>query len=239
MSLYHALAKQAYAPPANPYGNVSPAVKPAAPDWQNAPGVQAPTDTSGSWFQKNVVDNPWIEAAVGVGTAIPFIGAVPNAIWQGGRAAYHTTQGNYGKAAEAGAWGAAGFIPGGAIARGAQLGMAGAKAVRAGTQVAGAVNKGVHAAKTFNTGVQAARLLPAVKAGPGFVNGAKHFGKQMAGGALDMGAAAGIGAAIPNYGGGSQYAADNAAVKPVTDMASFGDNMLTQGIAENRKRTTQ
>jgi hypothetical protein len=225
MSLYHALAKRAYAPPANPYGNVSP----AAPDWQNAPGVQAPTDTSGSWFQKNVVDNPWLEGAAGLATMIPVVGGAINGVWQGGRAAYHTAQGNYGKAGEAAAWAGLGLVPGGGIARGAKLGFNGVKAMQAGN--------------TFRTGVNAVRgaeaaakwAVPTAKS-VGFGAKATGVGKSIAGGALDMGAAAGVGAAIPNYGGGSEYAANNAAVKPVTDMASYGANMISQGIAENRAR---
>jgi hypothetical protein len=229
MSLYHALAKRAYAPPANPYGNILPAAPAAAPDWQTAPGVKAPTDTSGSWFQKNVVDNPWIEGAAGLSTMIPGIGGVINGAWQGGRAAYHTAQGNYGKAGQAAAWGAAGFIPGGAVLRGAQLGLGAAKAVKAG--------------QTAMSGVKAVRAAGeaakwAVPTAQSVSRGAKTvgFGKSLAGGALDVGAAASIGAAIPNYGPGSQYAANNAAVKPVTDMASYGANMLSQGIDENRNR---
>jgi hypothetical protein len=188
--------------------------------------VQAPTDTSGSWFQKNVVDNPWLEGAAGLATMIPVVGGAINGVWQGGRAAYHAAHGNYGKAAEAGAWAGLGLVPGGGVARGAKLGIGGVKALRAGN--------------TFRTGVNAVRGAEASAklAAPAVGFGAKAIGagKGIAGGALDMGAAAGVGAALPNYGGGSHYAAANAAVKPVTDLASYGDNMLSQGIAENRAR---
>lgn len=216
-----------YGPPTyNPYRNVNPAQPqpPAQPDWKSAPGAAAPKDTSGSWFQKNVVDNPWLEGAAGLATAIPVIGGAINGVWQGGRAAYHASQGNYGKAGEAAAWGALGFVPGGGIARGAKLGMGGVKALRAGS--------------TFGKGVQAVRAAAPIARAPGFAGAMKATGKQLGGTAVDVAAAAGVGAALPNYGPGSEHAAAGAAAAtpPVTDLSSYGANMLSQGIAANKAR---
>lgn len=136
---------------------------------------------NGSWIQRNIVDNPWLEGAAGLASFIPGVGGLANAGWEGMRGAYHTAQGNYGKAAEAAAWGAAGMIPGGAAVRGLKLGAGAIKGVRVGEGIA----HGIQAVRA------AEAAAPAAKGALGLV---KRFG----GSALDTVGAAGLGAALPN-----------------------------------------
>lgn len=145
------------------------------------PSPQAAAATQPSWLQRNVIDNPWIEGAGALSSMIPVIGGGINGAWEGTRAAYHAAQGNYGQAAEAAAWGATGFIPGGAVARGAKLGFGGLKALRAGGTLAHGL-QAAHAAEA---------AMPAAK-------GAFGLAKSIGGQALDAAAITGVGAALPN-----------------------------------------
>ena len=58
-----------------------------------------------------------MDTAAGLAGLIPGVGGVINGAWQGGKSLYHLAQGNKGKAAEAAAWAAAGFIPGAALSK--------------------------------------------------------------------------------------------------------------------------
>lgn len=169
------------------------------------PYVNAPAPQR-SWMQRSVIDNPWLEGAAGLSSLIPVVGGGLNAAWQGTRGAYHAAQGNYGQAAEAAAWGAAGFIPGGAVARSAKLGLAGAKSLRAGN----AFRQGVNAVRAADA------LAPAVK---GFRAGAKQTLKGVPGMAADS-------VAISTLGGALTSAKPLAGAVPLRNPnASFADQL--------------
>lgn len=94
MSSYHLLTKRAYAPPANPYGAVSPTPSMGAPEWQSAPGLQTPAGPGlGATIWRN-------KATIGGTVAGGSLG------WGGGAAA---------GAAIGGLFGGVGAIPGAAI----------------------------------------------------------------------------------------------------------------------------
>ncbi len=152
------------------------AAAPVAPN----PYAQAPA-AQPSWLQKNVIDNPWLEGAAGLSSLIPVVGGGINGAWQGTRAAYHTAQGNYGKAGEAAAWGAAGLVPGGAVLRAGKLGLGGIKALRAGNTLA-------HGVQTANAAAKAAPV----------VRGARGFMQNAWGVMPDAALISGASAALPN-----------------------------------------
>jgi hypothetical protein len=212
MSFYHHIGTRTKSAAAqNPYQNVNPTPSPGGQDWASAPGVKTPNQ--GSWLQRNVIDNPWLEGAAGLASFVPVVGGAINAGWQGVRGTYHAAQGNYGKAAEAAAWGAAGLIPGGGAARIAKLGMGGAKALRAGQPIA--------------TGLAAARAAaPATGRLATIGRAADRVATPLA---VGMTGSA-IGGQLPNYGAGGAQAPDARYGAPVNSFSSYADNLMAQGV---------
>ena len=121
---------------------------------------------------------------------IPVAGGIINGVWQGGKAIYHTATGQYGKAAEDVAWGAAGFIPGAAMA-----GAVG-KGARLATKLPGA-------ARAMSAARPAIQAASKTRAG-GLVTKASPFAKELAGDTIAGTAASGI-AGIPNFKNNPDY----------------------------------
>lgn len=210
MSFYHQIGTRTkMAAAQNPYQSMSPT--PGAPDWSSAPGAKAPEQ--GSWMQRNIIDNPWLEGAAGLASFVPVVGGAINAGWQGVRGTYHAAQGNYGKAAEAAAWGAAGLIPGGGAARIAKLGVGGMKAMRAGKPIAAGA---MAAARAYKPVAAAGRMAT--------------LGKNVAAPlAIGMGGSA-VAEQLPNYGAGGEQAPDAKYGAPIDSFSSYADNLMSQGV---------
>lgn len=100
------------------------------------------------------------DLVAGAAGMIPGVGGIVNGVWQGGKAIYHTATGQYGKAAEDVAWGAAGFIPGAAMA--GAIGK-GARAIPGVTRALSAAKPALQAATATRAGVIAAKAAPFAK----------------------------------------------------------------------------
>ena len=124
---------------------------------------------------------------------IPGVGGIANGLWYGGKAIYHGATGQYGKAAEDVAWGAAGFIPGasmaGAIGKGARL----ASKVPMAARAISAARPAMQVAKPAFQAAQATRAgglatTAAAKAAP--------FAKEFAGDTISGTAAGGVASGV-------------------------------------------
>lgn len=207
-------SEQNYQP--NPYYQPNPGDQSQQVDWSQAPGIRAPEQTP--WLQRNIIDNPWIDGAFTLGSFIPGIGGALNAGWQGTRGLYHLANHNYGQAAEAAAWGAAGLIPGGAAAKLGRMGMGGVKALRAGESVIAGVNAARKAAPTVGRLGRIAGIAGDV---------GMHTGIGFA--------APGIASKLPDRGQGMAQSADRLRYgAPVTDFSSYGNNLMQQAIDQQR-----
>jgi hypothetical protein len=176
------IRKQASAAPGYRYQKTSTGLNdPYLPQVSKAPAGMSPN------FE---MTGDLIAGAAGM---IPGIGGVINGVWQGGKAIYHTSTGQYGKAAEDVAWGAAGFIPGAAAA-----GAAG-RAARLATKIPGAaraVATAGRAASAAKPALQATRAGGlAAKAAP-LATAAKPFAKELVGDSITGTAAAGVSSAM-------------------------------------------
>ena len=110
------------------------------------------------------------DMVAGAAGMIPGVGGIINGVWQGGKAIYHTATGQYGKAAEDVAWGAAGFIPGaamaGAVGKGARLATkipGAARAISAARPAMQAARPAMQAVSNTRAGVAAAKAAPFAK----------------------------------------------------------------------------
>lgn len=113
-----------------------------------------------------------MDVATGLAGMIPVAGGLINGAWQGGKSLYHLAKGNKGKAAEAAAWAAAGFIPGAALGKtvgkaalgAGRMARASAGLARATAPITNAAVAGKAAVGGTNFGRQAIRAGQAVAA---------------------------------------------------------------------------
>lgn len=179
-------------------GQMTKQAVPAAPGYKyqkNSAGLNDPYLPQVANAPKGMSPNFELAGDLVAGAAgmIPVVGGFVNGAWQGGKAIYHTATGQYGKAAEDVAWGAAGFIPGaaaaGAAAKGARLASRVPMAARA-------ISAATPALEMARPALQAAQ---ASRAG-GLVTKAAPFAKNLAGvtltGTAADGAAAGVSGAL-------------------------------------------
>lgn len=110
-----------------------------------------------------------MDTAAGLAGLIPGVGGVINGAWQGGKSLYHLSQGNKGKAAEAAAWAAAGFVPGAALGKTVgQAALGAGRMARVGATVGKTMAPVTKAMAPIGSAVQTGRTAL----------GATHFGQQ-------------------------------------------------------------
>jgi hypothetical protein len=156
-------------------GQMTKQAVPAAPGYKyqkNSAGLNDPYLPQVASAPKGMSPNFELAGDLVAGAAgmIPGVGGIVNGVWQGGKAIYHTATGQYGKAAEDVAWGAAGFIPGaamaGAVGKGARLASkvpTVARAISAASPALKAAQPALGAAQATRVGGLATKAAPFAK----------------------------------------------------------------------------